>query len=59
MFSLIAAIDLGGVGYFIVASFVAAWVVSVGIWKIGNYETRYSQGIEELEHSHTEIKLGS
>lgn len=57
VFNLIAAIDLGGVGYFIVGSFVAAWVVSVAIWKLGKYESRYSQGIEELEHSHSEIKL--
>ena len=57
VFDVIAAIDLGGVGYFIVAAFVAAWVVSVAIWKLGNYETRYSQGIEETAHTHDHLDL--
>jgi high-affinity nickel-transport protein len=56
-FTAIAEIDLNRVGYFIVASFVAAWLVSVLIWKFGRYEKRYSSGIVETEHVHTEIKI--
>ena len=53
----ISKINLGGIGYFIVGSFVAAWVVSVLIWRVGRYEERFSSGTAELEHSHTEIHL--
>ena len=56
-FTAIAEIDLNRVGYFIVASFVAAWLVSVLIWKFGRYEKRYSSGIVETDHVHTEIKI--
>ena len=54
----IAEIDLGGIGYFIVLSFVAAWLISVAIWKLGKYEVRFSQGIAETDHVHTDIKIG-
>jgi high-affinity nickel-transport protein len=57
VFNVIAAIDLGGIGYFIVASFVAAWLVSVAIWKLGDYENRYPQGIEETAHTHDHLEL--
>jgi len=56
-FTAIAEIDLNRVGYFIVASFVLAWLVSVLIWKFGRYEKRYSSGIAETDHVHTEIKI--
>ena len=56
-FTTIANIDLNRVGYFIVASFVAAWLFSVLIWKFGRYEQRYSSGIVETDHIHTEIKI--
>jgi high-affinity nickel-transport protein len=56
-FTAIAEIDLNRVGYFIVASFVAAWLISVLIWKFGRYEKRYSSGIVETDHVHTEIKI--
>ena len=56
-FTTIAAIDLGSIGYFIVGSFIAAWVISVIIWRVRKYETRYSSGIHETEHSHTEMHL--
>ena len=56
-FTAIAEIDLNRVGYFIVASFVAAWLFSVLIWKFGRYEKRYSSGIVETDHVHTEIKI--
>jgi high-affinity nickel-transport protein len=53
----LSEINLGKVGYFIVGSFIAAWLVSVAIWKFGKYETRYSQGIAETDHVHTEIHI--
>ena len=56
-FTAIAEIDLNRVGYFIVASFVLAWIVSVLIWKLGRYEKRFSSGIVETDHVHTEIKI--
>lgn len=56
-FTAIAEIDLNRVGYFIVASFVLAWLVSVLIWKLGRYEKRFSSGIVETDHVHTEIKI--
>jgi high-affinity nickel-transport protein len=56
-FTAIASIELGGIGYWIVASFVLAWVVSVAVWKVGRYEERYSSGIVETEHIHQDIKV--
>lgn len=51
-FGAIAGIDLGAIGYWIVGSFIAAWILSVLIWRIGRYEQRYSSGIRETAHSH-------
>jgi len=56
-FTFIASLDLNRVGYFIVASFVGAWLVSVLIWRLGRYEARYSSGIKETEHEHKEFTL--
>ena len=56
-FTFIASLDLNRVGYFIVASFVGAWIISVLIWRLGRYEARYSSGIKETEHEHKEFKL--
>jgi high-affinity nickel-transport protein len=56
-FTAIAAIDLGQIGYWIVASFIAAWVVSVLVWKLGRYEEKYSSGIAETEHIHKELTV--
>ena len=58
-FTTIANIDLGGIGYFIVISFIAAWLLSVLIWRVGNFESKYSSGIQETEHTHTDIKIRS
>ena len=58
-FTTIANIDLGGIGYFIVISFVAAWLLSVIIWRVGNFESKYSSGIQETDHTHTDIKIRS
>jgi len=56
-FKSIAAINLGSMGIFIVASFVGAWVLSVAIWKFGKYEARFSSGIVETTHEHTALHL--
>ncbi len=56
-FRQIAEIDLGGIGFFIVASFVAAWLLSVAIWRLGKFEARYPSGISETEHEHSELKI--
>jgi high-affinity nickel-transport protein len=56
-FKQIAEIDLGGIGFFIVASFVAAWLLSVAVWKLGKFEERYPSGIAETEHQHSELHL--
>ncbi len=56
-FTSIANIDLGGIGYFIVISFVLAWLLSVMVWKFGKFESRYSSGIVETDHTHTELKI--
>jgi len=56
-FTFIAEIDLNRVGYFIVASFIGAWLLSLVIWRTGKYEERYSSGITETEHTNTEFKI--
>lgn len=38
----IASIDLGDVGYLVVALFLAAWLLAVGVWKLGRIEERWS-----------------
>jgi high-affinity nickel-transport protein len=56
-FGWISQVDLGSIGYWIVASFVLAWIVSVLVWKLGRYEERFSSGIVETEHIHQELKV--
>ena len=56
-FKAISEISLNKMGYFIVLSFVLAWVFSVLVWKFGKYEEKYSSGIKETDHVHTEIKI--
>ena len=56
-FTFIASIDLGKIGYFIVATFVLTWIGSVLIWKTQKYEQKYSSGIVETEHQHTDIAI--
>ena len=56
-FTFIAGINLNKVGYFIVLSFLATWVLSVVIWKTGKYEERYSSGIVETDHVHQAIEI--
>ena len=48
----LAGINLAGLGYWIVGSFVLAWLLSVTVWRFGRYEERYSSGIDETRHVH-------
>ena len=57
VFGAIASVELGGIGYFIVISFVVAWLASVLIWRLGKFETRYPSGVQETEHGHTDLKI--
>ena len=57
VFSQIAEIDLGGIGFFIVISFVLAWLLSVAIWKVGQFEAKYPSGVQETEHQHSELQI--
>ena len=56
-FGAIAAIDLGAIGYWIVGSFVGAWLISVAVWRFGRYEARYSSGVAETSHTHEDFTL--
>jgi len=56
-FTWIASIDLGNAGIFIVLSFVAAWILSIVIWKTRRYEDRYSSGLTETDHTHASLKV--
>jgi high-affinity nickel-transport protein len=56
-FKTIANIDLGSLGYFIVGSFVGAWLLSVIVWRVRKYEEKYSSGINETEHTHRELHI--
>ncbi len=53
----IAQINLNSIGYWIVGSFIGAWVLSILIWRTGRYEERYSSGITETSHSHQQFLL--
>jgi nickel/cobalt transporter (NiCoT) family protein len=48
----IAALDFGILGYFIVGLFLLAWGLSVGIWKFGHIEERYSMNLSPHSHAH-------
>ena len=56
-FTWISNIDLGRAGYFIVVSFVAAWLLSVAVWKFGRYEQRFSSGLVETQHDHSSLRI--
>ncbi len=53
--STIAGVNLSGLGYWIVGSFVLAWLLSVAVWRFGRYEERYSSGIDETQHAHDPV----
>jgi high-affinity nickel-transport protein len=56
-FTTMSEIDLGKIGYFIVGSFVAAWVFSVVLWRVRRYEERLPGRLPEAGHSHPAVGL--
>ena len=52
-FDLIAEIDFGALGYFIVGLFLFGWALSVALWKFGRLEQRYSPPMPPHSHSHS------
>src|SRR4029453_619985 len=52
-FDPIAGLDFGVLGYLIVGTFIAAWGVSVAIWKFARIEERYGHvHLNAHEHEH-------
>ena len=44
--SLLESLDLGRLGYLVVALFVATWLLSLALWKTRRYEQRWSSLLE-------------
>jgi high-affinity nickel-transport protein len=38
----VASIDLGAVGYLVVALFAVTWLVAVAVWRFGRIEERWA-----------------
>jgi high-affinity nickel-transport protein len=55
-FDDIAALDFGMVGYLIVGLFLLAWGLSVGWWKFGRLEQRYT--MKQTPHAHLHVHDG-
>jgi high-affinity nickel-transport protein len=56
LFDSISALDFGMLGYLIVGMFLLAWALSVGVWKFGRIEERYTLAL--APHSHTHVHEG-
>jgi high-affinity nickel-transport protein len=56
-FDFITDLNFGMLGYLIVAMFLLAWGLSVGIWKLGHIEERYALHVGEADvrHSHDHV----
>jgi high-affinity nickel-transport protein len=52
VYDLVAGIDFGMIGYFIVGLFLLAWGVSVAVWKFGRLEQRYALAGAMHAHPH-------
>lgn len=68
VFAFVAGLDFGLLGYLIVGLFLAAWGLSVVLWKFGRIEQRYGPGARYLhaharaagsEHSHRHVHSGA
>lgn len=55
-FDSVARLDFGILGYIIVGMFLLAWGLSVGVWKLGRIEERYS--MRSMAHSHSHVHDG-
>ncbi len=51
-FDFLAQLNFGVLGYAIVGMFLFAWGLSVGVWKFGRIEERYSMGLAPHSHAH-------
>jgi high-affinity nickel-transport protein len=51
-FDFIAGLNFGMMGYLIVGMFLVAWALSVGYWKFGRVEQRYSMSLGSHSHVH-------
>ena len=51
-FDFLAGLDFGMMGYLIVGMFLLAWALSVGYWKFGRVEQRYSMKLGPHTHMH-------
>ena len=56
-FDVIAGLDFGILGYLVVGMFLAAWALSVALWKFGEVERRYSMRPGE-PHAHRHVHAG-
>jgi high-affinity nickel-transport protein len=52
MYSFIAQLDFGILGYLIVALFLLAWACSVAFWKLGHVEERFGSQAGPHSHAH-------
>ena len=52
-FDLIAELNFGVLGYFIVGLFLFGWALSVALWKFGRIEQRYGSAPPDHDHLHT------
>jgi high-affinity nickel-transport protein len=57
LFDFIAGLNFGIMGYLIVGMFLVAWALSVGFWKFGRIEQRYS--MDPGPHSHSHIQTSA
>jgi high-affinity nickel-transport protein len=53
IYSFIAELDFGVLGYAIVALFLLAWACSVAYWKFGRLEERFGRQPGPHSHAHT------
>jgi nickel/cobalt transporter (NiCoT) family protein len=53
IYSLIAALDFGILGYLIVGLFLFAWALSVAVWRFGRVEERFGGQGAPHRHTHT------
>jgi high-affinity nickel-transport protein len=53
IYSFIAELDFGVLGYAIVALFLLAWACSVAFWKFGRLEERFGSQAGPHSHAHT------
>jgi len=51
--AFLSGLDFGDMGYLVVGLFLAAWGLSVAVWKLGRIEERYGDSPEAHTHEHT------